>query len=705
MLLHHNSHVHTFVSGTGSSGSFTAEDHGDIGTFAYEVVLTATDSTGLKSSTSVTLPVVADTVAPTTPANLTATAVGATRVDLAWSAATDNASVVGYRVERCAGDPCSNYTQIGAPTGTTYTDVAVAPATSYNYRVSAEDASANLSGYSDVAAATTQAGTPQPAGLVAGYSFDEGAGSTVTDVSGNTNNGTVNGATWTGGRFGGGLNFDGTATVQVPSAPSLNLTSGMTLTAWIKPTVNLTGFTTVIQKQPDAYLLNASNQSGARFPGGGGTTSGGWQYVSGTSASPINTWTHLAVTYDSTILRLYVNGTQVATQPANGTIQTTTSPLWIGGNSPYGEYFVGVLDDIRIYNRALTTAEIPVIRDNALVPPAPDTTLPSTPTGLTATANGTQVNLNWAASSDNVGVNRYRVERCQNAGCDEFTQIATPTGTTFTDPGLAANTSYSYRVRAEDYSTNLSDYSTVSTTTTGVAAPDTTKPTAPTALTATVAGTSQIDLNWTASTDNVGVAEYRIERCQGSSCTTWAQVGTSTTTNFSSTGLSTGTRYRFRVRAADAVPNVGNYSGIVTAVTQAGDTTKPTKPVTLTATAAGPNRIDLSWATATDNVGVTEYRIERCQAAGCSNYAQIGTWPTTTFADTTVVASTTYRYRVPRRGRCRQPRGVLTRGDEGDPRGPGHDASVRTLGAHGHGDRRSGEPDMGRGDRQRRRDG
>ena len=64
VLLHHNSHVHTFVSGTGSSGDFTAEDHGDIGTFVYEIVLTATDSTGLKSSTSVTLPVADDTTLP-----------------------------------------------------------------------------------------------------------------------------------------------------------------------------------------------------------------------------------------------------------------------------------------------------------------------------------------------------------------------------------------------------------------------------------------------------------------------------------------------------------------------------------------------------------------------------------------------------------------------------------------------------------------
>ncbi len=73
VLLHHNTHVHTFVGGTGDQGSFVAEDHGPIGTFSYEIILEATDSTGLKSTTSVNLPVGSDTSPPSPPTGLTAT--------------------------------------------------------------------------------------------------------------------------------------------------------------------------------------------------------------------------------------------------------------------------------------------------------------------------------------------------------------------------------------------------------------------------------------------------------------------------------------------------------------------------------------------------------------------------------------------------------------------------------------------------------
>lgn len=86
----------------------------------------------------------------------------------------------------------------------------------------------------------------------------------------------------------------------------------------------------------------------------------------GSTSNPVNAWTHVAMTYDGTRLVLYVNGLQVATNPAGGTIQSTASPLWIGGNTPYGEFFRGVLDDVRVYNRALTPTEIQTIRDNAL---------------------------------------------------------------------------------------------------------------------------------------------------------------------------------------------------------------------------------------------------------------------------------------------------------------------------------------------------
>ena len=122
-------------------------------------------------------------------------------------------------------------------------------------------------------------------------------------------------------------------------------------------------------------------------------------------------------------------------------------------------------------------------------------------------------------------------------------------------------------------------------------APDTTPPTAPTGLTATATSTTRIDLGWTASTDNVGVTGYRVERCQGAGCTNFAQVGTPTATAYSDTGLSPSTTYRYRVRAVDAAGNLSAYSAIATATTPAvPDTTPPSAPTGLTATAAGPVR-------------------------------------------------------------------------------------------------------------------
>ena len=103
---------------------------------------------------------------------------------------------------------------------------------------------------------------------------------------------------------------------------------------------------------------------------------------------------------------------------------------------------------------------------------APDTSPPTAPTGLTATASGSsQVNLSWTAATDNVGVTGYRVERCQGAGCTNFTQVATPTGTTYNDTGRTASTTYRYRVRAADAAGNLGGYSTAAEATTSAAPP------------------------------------------------------------------------------------------------------------------------------------------------------------------------------------------------------------------------------------------
>ncbi|HYR87660.1 MAG TPA: fibronectin type III domain-containing protein [Terriglobia bacterium] len=94
--------------------------------------------------------------------------------------------------------------------------------------------------------------------------------------------------------------------------------------------------------------------------------------------------------------------------------------------------------------------------------PSSDTTPPSTPTNLTAAAvSSSQINLSWTASTDNVGVTGYSVERCQGSACTNFSQISTPGGTSYSDTGLVANTTYRYRVRATDAAGNLSSYSSI----------------------------------------------------------------------------------------------------------------------------------------------------------------------------------------------------------------------------------------------------
>src|SRR5258706_13749930 len=105
--------------------------------------------------------------------------------------------------------------------------------------------------------------------------------------------------------------------------------------------------------------------------------------------------------------------------------------------------------------------------------PPPDTMPPSAPANLTVTpASSTQLNLSWTTSTDNVGVTGYMVERCQGAACSNFAQIAALTTTTFSDSGLIASSSYSYRVRANDAANNTSPYSCIATAST-MAAQDT----------------------------------------------------------------------------------------------------------------------------------------------------------------------------------------------------------------------------------------
>ncbi|MGE5529219.1 MAG: fibronectin type III domain-containing protein [Patescibacteria group bacterium] len=183
-----------------------------------------------------------------------------------------------------------------------------------------------------------------------------------------------------------------------------------------------------------------------------------------------------------------------------------------------------------------------------------DTQAPTAPANLTATAvSSGRIDLSWTASTDNVGVTGYKVFR-------GGVEIDTVTGTTYQDTGLSPSTTYNYYVKAFDAAGNISAQSNTAQATTQQSGGDTQAPTAPANLTATAVSSSQINLSWTASTDNVGVTGYQVFR-------NGEQVGTSGTTSYADTGLTPNTTYSYYVKAYDAAGNVSTQSNTAQATT------------------------------------------------------------------------------------------------------------------------------------------
>jgi hypothetical protein len=229
--------------------------------------------------------------------------------------------------------------------------------------------SANQTTTSSEVTVTVSNVAPPVTGLVLAFGFEETAGTTANDSSTAKNNGTISGATSNAsGKYGRALSFDGTNDkVDVPDAASLDLTTGMTLEAWVKPTTNV-GWRTAILKERGTndllYALYTSNGSKPRTENFTGVEN----TAAGTTALPLNAWSHIASTYDGANLRFYVNGTLVTTKATTGAMPNTANPLRIGGNAIWGEYFSGLIDEVRVYNRALTATEITADMNAKVVP-------------------------------------------------------------------------------------------------------------------------------------------------------------------------------------------------------------------------------------------------------------------------------------------------------------------------------------------------
>jgi uncharacterized protein YxeA len=191
------------------------------------------------------------------------------------------------------------------------------------------------------------------------------------------------------------------------------------------------------------------------------------------------------------------------------------------------------------------------------------TTPPAAPTDLTVVpVSSSQINLSWVDSdTSEQGV---KIERCTGMGCSDFAQITTVGAnvTTYSNTGLNASTSYSYRVRAYNPAGD-SEYSNTASAVTQ-AAPAI--PTAPSNLLATAVSTSQINLTWTDNATNE--TGFQIERCRGATCTNFVQIATvgPNVTTYANTGLNKGTAYRYRIRAYNA-SGTSPYSNYATATT------------------------------------------------------------------------------------------------------------------------------------------
>ena len=267
----------------------------------------------------------------------------------------------------------------------------------------------------------------------------------------------------------------------------------------------------------------------------------------------------------------------------------------------------------------------------------PDTAAPSVPELTSATATAfDRATLTWSASSDDVQVTGYGVYR-------GGVEVATLPGdeTAYEDIGLAGASTYAYSVDAFDAAGNRAATSAALEVTTP-AAPDTDPPSPPRNLVAVAPAPREVDLTWTQSSDNIGIDTYRIVRDGVPIGEVAATVDPYEDQVFVDRTARAGTTYTYEVDADDVAGNRSNPSAPAVVTTPDDpDTEAPSDPSPLVATAASPGEIDLSWMAATDDRGVTAYRIIR---DGEVLVEVDGT--ATSFADLGVDPSTGYAYAV-----------------------------------------------------------
>jgi hypothetical protein len=239
------------------------------------------------------------------------------------------------------------------------------------------------------------------------------------------------------------LSFNGTSgVVTIPSTPELTITGDLTIALWVYKNSEAADWVRLVGKGTTTvrtYGVWEENGAGARilFQMYDGNNAAVLSYYSN-GTIPLNQWTHVACRMSGTAATIFINGSPSGTGTRNGTPGSSADPVTLGYGG-FHTYWPGRLDDVRIYDRALSNADI---LDLAMGNQGP-----LAPTNLTATGTPTDVGLTWTAS----GATTYNVKRATTAGGPYTTIASSLTGTTYTDTTVSPGTIYYYVVSGVTY--------------------------------------------------------------------------------------------------------------------------------------------------------------------------------------------------------------------------------------------------------------
>ncbi|MBJ6118265.1 T9SS type A sorting domain-containing protein [Pontibacter sp. BT310] len=340
--------------------------------FTTDIVVLASSSTqavGVLATDGSSLQTVPAAPVLAAPANQTTNM--AVPVSLSWNSSA-NANSYEAQVSTSSSFSTTAFSQSGI-TSTAVTVNSLAYNTTYYWRIRAGN-EAGVSAWSSVWSFSTgnEVTTPPVSALVGHWKMNEGSGNILTDASGVGNNATITGTpTWISGKDGLALLLSGSnqyATVADNS--SLDISNTITLSAWVRPAKVATQY--IIKKSSNGtvngYELSLAS-SGYVFFRINQASAGDSYRINSTVLYPSDgvTWMHIAATYDGSVIKLYINGTEHASKvlTSKPAISSNSLPLAIGAQSDGVYGFRGAIDDARVYNSALGASEISALRTNS----------------------------------------------------------------------------------------------------------------------------------------------------------------------------------------------------------------------------------------------------------------------------------------------------------------------------------------------------